>query len=300
MAGARPSDGSSNMTRSGAAHQATPDGEHLLLAAGERSCTLWSRPLGQHGEIVPSTRSRFLFRPRARAHGNITLRCQEILGDGTATETLAVPPPPARCQGCRPRQLSQPVISRSRSLIRPRAGRSMPAMVRISDVLPAPFAPTTATIVSLGDVEGNALERLRVAIKQVELLDSAAFSQLPQRRDRTAPRRGPAPRSRACLRNRGPMVQHQDLCSERHHGAHHVLDQQNGQPGSAIEINEDGDHAIGFHRPQPCHDLIEQQQLRLGRERARHFQSLAVGQRQRRGDLTALVERSSCRSTSCA
>ncbi len=49
------------------------------------------------------------------------------------------------------------------------------------------------------------------------------------------------------------------------------------------------DHAVGLGRPQARHHLVEQQQLRIGGERARHFQPLAVGQRQRRGALVALV-----------
>ena len=41
---------------------------------------------------------------------------------------------------------------------------------------------------------------------------------------------------------------------------------------------------------RPGHHLVEQQQLRVGRERARDLEPLAVGQRQRRGALRALVE----------
>ena len=56
--------------------------------------------------------------------------------------------------------------------MRPRAGRCMPAMVRISEVLPAPLAPTMATIAPSSDLERDAVERLRVAVEHVEVLDA--------------------------------------------------------------------------------------------------------------------------------
>ena len=49
------------------------------------------------------------------------------------------------------------------------------------------------------------------------------------------------------------------------------------------------DHAVGLGRPQAGHDLVEQQQLGIGGERARDFQPLAVGQSEAGGALAALV-----------
>ncbi len=48
----------------------------------------------------------------------------------------------------------------------------MPAMVRMSEVLPAPLAPTMATIAPSRDLERDAVERLGVAVKDVEVLDA--------------------------------------------------------------------------------------------------------------------------------
>ena len=50
-----------------------------------------------------------------------------------------------------------------------RAARSMPAMVRMSDDLPAPFAPTMATISPCGTSSETPVERLRVAVVEVEV-----------------------------------------------------------------------------------------------------------------------------------
>ena len=69
-----------------------------------------------------------------------------------------------------------------------------------------------------------------------------------------------------------------------------MLDEQDGEAAAAVELGEDGYHAIGFGRAHSCHDLVEQQELRVGGESPRHFQTLAVGERQRRCDLRALAE----------
>ena len=47
----------------------------------------------------------------------------------------------------------------------------MPPMVRISDVLPAPLAPTMATIAPCATSSDTLVERLRVAIKHIEGFD---------------------------------------------------------------------------------------------------------------------------------
>ena len=47
----------------------------------------------------------------------------------------------------------------------------MPAMARISEDLPAPLAPTMATISPLRHFERDVGERLRVAVVEIEVLD---------------------------------------------------------------------------------------------------------------------------------
>jgi hypothetical protein len=87
------------------------------------------------------------------------------------------------------------------------------------------------------------------------------------------------------------VVQHDDVLRERHHGAHHVLDEQDREPLGAVELAEHLDHLVALGGPQAGHHLVEQQQLRPGGERARDLQPLAVGQRQRRGQRIALGRR---------
>ena len=62
----------------------------------------------------------------------------------------------------------------SLNAIRPERGTSMPAMARISDDLPAPFAPMMATISPSADVEAHVGQRLRVAVEEIEVLDARA------------------------------------------------------------------------------------------------------------------------------
>ena len=83
------------------------------------------------------------------------------------------------------------------------------------------------------------------------------------------------------------VMHYQNASGERHHGAHHVLDQQNCKASVAIQLFQDCHDAIGLGRAQPRHYFIEQQQFRISGQRARHFEPLAVRQRQRRGPLGA-------------
>ncbi len=69
-----------------------------------------------------------------------------------------------------------------------------------------------------------------------------------------------------------------------------MLDQQDGHPGGAIELTQEGDHLVGLGRPQPGHDFVEQQQFRPCGERASKLEALAVRQRQRRGRLAQFCE----------
>ncbi len=68
-----------------------------------------------------------------------------------------------------------------------------------------------------------------------------------------------------------------------------MLDEQNRGAVLAVELAKDFDHLVALRRPQARHHLVEQQQLGLGRQRPRHFQSLAVGQGQAFRELVAAI-----------
>jgi hypothetical protein len=55
------------------------------------------------------------------------------------------------------------------------------------------------------------------------------------------------------------VVQNDDLLRQRHHGAHDMLDQENGYTPRAIEVPEDPEHAVDLGRPQARHCLVEEQ-----------------------------------------
>ena len=79
------------------------------------------------------------------------------------------------------------------------------------------------------------------------------------------------------------MVQHADVPRERHHGAHDVLDEEDGETLGAVELAEYLHHLVAFGRAQPGHDLVEEQELRARGERARHLEALAIRQRKSGG-----------------
>ena len=84
------------------------------------------------------------------------------------------------------------------------------------------------------------------------------------------------------------VVQDADVLGERHHRAHHVLDQEDRGAVLAVEVAEHLDHLVALGGTQPSHHFIEQQQLRPRGERARHLEALAVRQRERRCGQVAL------------
>ena len=151
--GARPSEGSSNMISSRLAHQAAADGEHLLLAARQRAGGLVRALAPGAGTSRTPSRSVRAARRRGRAAAARPSRGSRARsGSGTP----AGPRRPGRCRGRRSRWLRRPAMSRPSKRIVPARGVSMPAMVRISEVLPAPLAPTMATISPCRHLERHA------------------------------------------------------------------------------------------------------------------------------------------------
>ncbi len=71
-------------------------------------------------------------------------------------------------------------------------------------------------------------------------------------------------------------------------------------PVRGVELAQEADHHVDLRRAEARHDLVEQQQLGFGRESARHFELLAVGQGEALRDLIAPVVRgragSECRA----
>ena len=84
-------------------------------------------------------------------------------------------------------------------------------------------------------------------------------------------------------------MHHQNASGERHDGTHHVLDQYDRETRVTVQRLQDSDDAIRLGRTQARHHFIEQQQFRIGGERTRHFEPLAIRQRERRCALGSLV-----------
>jgi len=74
-------------------------------------------------------------------------------------------------------------------------------------------------------------------------------------------------------------VEHDSAVDQRHHDFHDVLDHQHGDAGLA-HLAHEFDAGLGFDRGQAGKHLVQQQQFRLGRQRARHLEAAFFGRNQ--------------------
>ena len=76
------------------------------------------------------------------------------------------------------------------------------------------------------------------------------------------------------------VVEHGDVLADVHHQAHVVLDEQDRHAEALAQRLDQPAHRLLLGRVHACHRLVEQQQARLGRQRARDLEPalIAVGQ----------------------
>ncbi len=84
-------------------------------------------------------------------------------------------------------------------------------------------------------------------------------------------------------------MQHDDVVRQRHHRAHDMLGEQDGKAHLARQIRESPHHGVDLGRAQARHHLVEQQDLRPRRQRARRLELLALGQGEAIGDGAGLA-----------
>src|SRR5438270_718119 len=123
------------------------------------------------------------------------------------------------------------VISRPSKRTRPRRGRSRPVIVLSSDVLPAPFAPSTAVMPPCSTV------RLTLSIARTGPYDALRSSTSSTGCESLAVSRAEVglEHVRVLLHLRGrsardqpARVEHHDLVANRHHEVHPMLDDKHG------------------------------------------------------------------------
>ena len=152
-----------------ARHQRAGEREHLLLAAGERA-----RPAGRARVRDPREVPRHPLDVRRdrRAPGGCRRRAAGSPRP-TARRRCRGPRARARCRAARP----PPGPPRER-LARRRGSRplrwTVPEIARSVVVLPAPFAPSTATIAPSGDLERDAVQRLHRAVAGLDVAGARA------------------------------------------------------------------------------------------------------------------------------
>ena len=77
-----------------------------------------------------------------------------------------------------------------------------------------------------------------------------------------------------------PVVQHDDAVRDVHHDSHVVLDQHDGRPEFVVDVEHEARHVLLFLEIHAGHRLVEQQYLRLHRQRAREINALLQPVRQ--------------------
>ena len=92
---------------------------------------------------------------------------------------------------------------------------------------------------------------------------------------------------RRALGDDAALGQHIDALGQADDRLHHVLDQKD-RDAAVADGADDRDHVADLRRVEPGQHLVEQEQLRLGRKRARKLEALAAGDRQARGRLIEL------------
>ena len=275
------------------AHERAADCGRLLLATRQRRGALLA-PLAQHREDVSSTRSTVQAPPRRcprRRSGSPRRRGPERAG---------VPRGPARCPRLTRRCAGTLVMSTPSKTMLPATGRCAPAMVRSNVVFPAPLAPTSARVSPSSMRERHAANRLEQPVLRIDR------AHLEQAHGTAAPRYASMTRVSAStsvgqtVGDDPSGVEAHETIDRLHEDVHDVLDPDDGDAAPAQLL--DGAHQLDRLRVgEAAADLVEKQHLRIGGERARELETLAIEQAEirRRGGWRHRRARTS-RSTSTA
>src|SRR6516164_4788580 len=159
-----------------------------------------------------------------------------------------------------------PVISLPSKTMDPERGGTSPEMARRAVLLPAPFAPISATSCP--------------AFTSSEMPRSAVTPPYPHTRSRISSMHRSLPeigfdhrriipnRLRRSLGNDSAVVQDDDAIRDAHHHRHVVLDKQDGDTAVA-DLADELDEILGFRSVHARDRFIEQQHRRLRRQRQR-------------------------------
>src|SRR5262245_58661760 len=170
--------------------------------------------------------------------------------------------------------------------ISPARGATRPAMALRSVVLPAPFAPTSATI-SPGRTSSEAPWRARSPAPYATSSPRTSASGVPGRSVAAPARLSEAgsddlrvPRdllTRATV-DLLPVLQHHHAPLERHHHFHDVLDHADGDAQLGVDTAHQGDRIRRLRGGEAGHRFVQEEEPRLGGERAGNLQAFLVGE----------------------
>src|SRR3954471_6100166 len=172
------------------------------------------------------------------------------------------------------RWLASCVMSRPSKRSWPARARCRPAITLISVLLPAPLGPTTHTS-SPRSTCNDTSHSAGAAPYAACTFTTSSMGRLSQVGTHHI---GVAHHfARLSLRDQLAVVQHHDAVRQRHHRAHHVLDEDDG--GALVaDATDQLDGVVDLAGRQAREHLVQQHQARPGRQRARQLQELALVQ----------------------
>ena len=265
--GARPIDGSSSISSFGEQARPRPIAT-ICCSPPDRvpaSCARRSASTGKQGQDAVEVAA-----PAARPAGSVGAHLQ-ILDDGHAREHLAAFRHVRDAEVRALRRQARRSKSRPSNEMRPLPGTTVPEMALNSVVLPAPLGPTMATncpSLTCNDTSVSACDPPYETVSDSTCSNGVhPFAAEIGFDDRRGPRHlAPArPRPARC-RGRAPAA-----ASARRTMACIVWSMMTTVVPSLRERADHSDHLLDFLPPEPGQGLVQQQQLRARRQRARQL-----------------------------
>ena len=205
-------------------HQRAADRHHLLLAARQRAGGLRRACPAAPGTARSTRSSDARAAPCARAAGSCRAR-------GSRARVMPVNSrrPFGHDGDAGARRSDAPAardVARRRSAMRPARARCMPAIALISVRLAGAVRADHAHQLAGADVERHAPQRRRRAVGDLEVArpQACAVAQVGAHHLRPLHHLG-----RPALGEQLAVVEHDDAVGQRHHRAHHVLDEHDGR-----------------------------------------------------------------------
>src|SRR5712692_5672981 len=271
MTGAKPRLGSSSIRSFGRAMSPRPMA-HICCSPPDSVPATWRCRSARWGNN-PNTHSRVsVFLARASAERAPRSRFSRTVMDGNSWRPSGTCAMPSATISAGERPLSRRPSS---SMVPLRTGRS-PEMARSVVVLPAPFEPTRATASPRRTSRETALTAVMspYPASRPSILSSVDIFFAEVGLDHFGIARDGGRRTFGDLL---AERQHHDALGQGHRGPHVVFDEQQRHT-RLVDAAKERQHRFGLGGRETRHDLVQEKKCRLGGQRSRQLEALALGQ----------------------